>query len=60
LPWESDKAGNFETSELLANRLLAVASQTQKWGEEEIDNRALYYWQIILKEIKENLGIQDN
>jgi hypothetical protein len=60
LPWEIDKANNFETSELYANRLLAAANQTQKWGEEEIDGRALYYWQLIAKEIKENLGIENN
>jgi len=60
LPWESAKANNFESSELYANRPLASALQTQKWGEEEIDSRALYYWQVILKEIKENLNIPNN
>jgi hypothetical protein len=60
LPWESAKASNFHTSELYANRSLATAGETQKWGEEEIDSRAFYYWKTILKEIKENLNIQKN
>jgi hypothetical protein len=31
-----------------------------KWGEIQIDERARFYWDVIVGEIKENLGIRVN
>ena len=36
------------------------SQEATSWGEEKIDDRAKFYWDILVGEIKENLNIRNN
>lgn len=36
------------------------SQEATSWGEKQIDDRARFYWDILLEEIRENLNIRNN
>jgi len=55
--WTSQQDSVYERSIELQNQYSQVASE---WGEKQIDERARFYWDILVGEIKENLDIRNN
>jgi hypothetical protein len=55
--WANQQDSIFQQSVELQSK---YSQEATTWGEKQIDDRAKFYWDILLGEIKENLNIRNN
>ena len=55
--WTNQQDSVYQRSIELQNQYSQIASE---WGERQIDERARFYWDVLVAEIKENLSIRSN
>ena len=55
--WTNQQDSVYQRSIELQNQYSQIASE---WGEKQIDERARFYWDVLVAEIKENLNIRSS
>ncbi len=55
--WANQQDSIFQQSVELQSK---YSQEATTWGEKQIDDRAKFYWDILLGEIRENLNIRNN